>query len=45
MSDWPNDHFYQQLLKMRTEFISSLLISADVMFDAVLQKLAISYLT
>lgn len=27
MSDWPNEHFYQQLLIMCTEFIISLLIS------------------
>lgn len=32
MSDWPNEHFYQQLLIMCIEFIISLLISAAVMF-------------
>lgn len=46
MSDWPNEHFYQQLLIMRTEFIISLLISTAVMFlhflHAVVQKLAIT---
>lgn len=30
MSDWPNEHFYQQLLIMCTEFIISLLISTAV---------------
>lgn len=31
MSDWPNEHFYQQLLIMCTEFII-FLISTAVMF-------------
>lgn len=32
MSDWPNEHFHQQLLIRCNKFIISLLISTAVMF-------------
>lgn len=32
MSDWPNEHFYQQLLIMCTEIINYLLISTAMVY-------------